>query len=355
LTCKVGEAEITATKAGGFAMRWLSRPLITAQADDGDVLIRTLPHYDLTRDVIPENGLTVPFAHQTSADDFSPLHDLVARTRHMLEESDNTQSFWREAAQADYAVALMAAEGDDILIDHDRRTLYIPDGGLDVEAIAKSPYFRAGFALHLLRGLRRIDQYLNGAHARGLDPLQTLLFERVASADAAAVMVATLWNLRLAQPGLWRHALGSTLGDIALRFTAHMDSARGTDHDAVLMGAMNDALLQWYRDTKRINMLDHRILEELDHATTRTGTDMLTRARIMLVTGLPDQDDSYLSGVTLATLSTSMCTRLPDPMNEAHLRHICHDSMTTIVNNVAFRDATLASLIFPDDDMNADV
>ena len=74
------------------------------------------------------------------------------------------------------------------------------------------------------------------------------------------------------------------------------------------------------------NRLDETVLEDL--ATLPDGT-------------------RYLQGLGEGILRDPFFAGLNDPINQTHLFHLIYDLEVVMVNNVPFRDARLARMIFP--------
>lgn len=257
------------------------------------------------------------------------------------------------AAQAGWHVGLANLGNSGFYLDPRERTLLLDHFGLAPMALGRSAYFRNALVTMLARALRDITHEENyGPLEMTFGPEDLLMIERVRAADCDAVTIMVAWELRGAGFGdVWRHLLGAPEGDMALIFTRALER----DPTAMFDGAaLAYAFRQWYADDSRVDGCDHQVLESLDvlllddeapHAHP-FGETRLTAAMIEELGTLPD-GTPYLAGMGAAILKDPFYAGLNDPINQTHLFHLMYDLEVTMVNNVPFRDAKLAALIFP--------
>ena len=86
-------------------------------------------------------------------------------------------------------------------------------------------------------------------------------------------------------------------------------------------------------------------METMDEAAL-FGKGRLTAVALEELGTLPD-GTRYLNGLGDSILRDPFFAGLTDPVNQTHLFHLIYDMEVVMVNNVPFRDAGLASKIFP--------
>ena len=241
-------------------------------------------------------------------------------------------------------------------LDIPEKFLLVDHFGLTGESLARSPYYRNTFILNVIRGLRDIAQEERfGAIERDYRPDSVLIMERVRAADSDTLSVAIAWELRAAGHGeIWRYLLGSEEGDMALTFQSSMDAQRSM---AVKHEVLAEVFCQWFEDDARINAVDHQTLETLDmilqwsqeerSSNNPFGTKILDGFTIEKFSCLPDRS-AYLNLLGDKIAGDPAFCDMYDPVNEAFLLQIMTDMDVKIVENVAFRDRSLAQKIFPD-------
>jgi hypothetical protein len=114
---------------------------------------------------------------------------------------------------------------------------------------------------------------------------------------------------------------------------------------------------QWYADESRVDGCDHETLESYDdillqHEGTHHpfGENRLSAEIIESMACLPD-GRCYLRGLGETILRDPFFAGLHDPVNQTHLFHLMYDMEVVMVNNVPFRDVSLARKIFPQGDL----
>lgn len=284
---------------------------------------------------------------------FTTPHEIMQWAVSALMHSPAACRMLDRAAQAGWHVGLANLGNAGFYMDSHERTLLLDHFGLAPMALGRSAYFRNALLTTLARALRDIMHEENyGALEMTFGPEDLLMIERVRAADCDTVTIMVGWELRGAGFGdVWRHLLGAPEGDMALIFTRALER----DPTAMFDGtALAYAFRQWYADDARVDGCDHQVLETLDelllggegpHAQP-FGETRLTAAMIEEMGSLPD-GTPYLAGMGGTILKDPFYAGLNDPINQTHLFHLMYDLEVTMVNNVPFRDARLAALIFP--------
>ncbi len=136
---------------------------------------------------------------------------------------------------------------------------------------------------------------------------------------------------------------------MAIVFTRFLER----DPGALFNGAaLAYAFRQWYADTARVDGVDHDTLERLDDILggmdqpASFGQNRLDETVLEDLATLPD-GTRYLQGLGEGILRDPFFAGLNDPINQTHLFHLIYDLEVVMVNNVPFRDARLARMIFP--------
>ncbi len=288
---------------------------------------------------------------------FSTPHEIMLWAVSALMHSPAASRMLERAAQTGWNLGLTNLGNAGFFMDTDERTLMLDHFGLSPVALGRSAYFRNALLTTLARALRDIVHEENyGPLEMTFGPEDLLMIERVRAADCDTVTIMVAWELRGAGFGdVWRHLLGAPEGDMALIFTRALER----DPTAMFDGAaLAYAFRQWYADDSRVDGCDHQVLETLDglllggiegHAQP-FGETRLTAAMIEEMGMLPD-GTPYLGGMGAAILKDPFYAGLNDPINQTHLFHLMYDLEVTMVNNVPFRDAKLAAMIFPTGDV----
>ena len=241
-------------------------------------------------------------------------------------------------------------QGMEYSIDTQDKTLSLDHEGLSGETLLTSEYFSNVVLIAMAKGLRDIwHEKRQGAFEQLFGPENMLTLERVRSADCDVIAILCAWELR--SEGLshvWRFMIGSDLGDIAMTFSSFLERNPSSHFNR---GAMLVAFNQWFECQDRINTCDHMTLNYIDEILLEEGADgfgnkVPTHICVELLSALPDKT-GYLQGMGKKILSEHKYAGLSDEMNQVHFYHIMRDMESTIVENVAFRDASLAAKIFP--------
>lgn len=238
-------------------------------------------------------------------------------------------------------------------IDPAARRIVLDSFSLADQALVGSVYFRNALLLNFVCALRDADHETRLTDAaRVYMPEHNLMIERVRAADTLVFAVQAAWEIRGAGfADLWRHFLGSPDGDMALVFTRYLERSPSALFDGT---ALAYAFRQWYADPARVAACDHATLEsfddlldaDLDTVAAPFGQAILQPRDVESLAVLPD-GIAYLAGLGGTILSDPFFAGMNDPINQTHLFHLMYDLEVTIVNNVPFRDKSLARSIFP--------
>lgn len=264
-----------------------------------------------------------------------------------------------EAAEDGWAIALADLGKDgDFFIDVPQKVMLISHFGMSEKALRASPYFGHCMQMNMVRALRDIwHEKRSGAFEKtyGLDDV--LMLERVRAADLEVIAVLSAWEIRCEgmndeAGNLWRHMIGSENGDMALAFS-NVLQAYVLDEDQGLCDALWAAFQSWFGGDTRINDVDHETLEHLDMMVqesdgepVRLGAKRLIAQGVEILSCLPDRR-AYLRGKGGEILSAPRFAGLESEINQSHYFQLRRDLGSVLVNNVAFRDQSLAAKIFP--------
>jgi hypothetical protein len=288
---------------------------------------------------------------------FTTAHEIMLWAVAALIHSPAASRMLERAAQAGWDVGLTNLDNAGFYMNIEERTLMLDHFALGPVALGRSAYFRNALLTTFARALRDIVHEENyGPLEATFGPEDFLMLERVRAADCDTVTVMVAWELRGAGFGdVWRHLLGAPEGDMALIFTRALERDPTAMFDGAALGY---AFRQWYADDSRVDGCDHQTLEILDnllldgdsYRAQPFGETRLTAAMIEEMGTLPD-GTPYLAGMGGAILKDPFYAGLNDPINQTHLFQLMYDMEVTMVNNVPFRDAKLAALIFPAGEM----
>jgi hypothetical protein len=265
-------------------------------------------------------------------------------------QSPTGRALWNRAAQQGWALGLADLKSNGFSIDFERRHVYLDHFALLPSALGRSAWFRNTLLTTLFRALRDIwHEPHTSALAVSCVAEDVLMLERIRAADCDTVTLLVCWELRGAGfSDLWRHMIGSEEGDMALIFTRHLER----DPSALFDGsALAYSFRQWHADENRGDSIDHDTLEAMDllmaEPTGGFGFRRLSAADIEAMATLPG-GICYLRGLGDTVRNDPFFAGLKDPINQTHLFHLIYDTQVVMLNNVPFRDAKLARLIFPD-------
>ena len=273
----------------------------------------------------------------------------------LMNDSPTARQLCNDAAESGWSVGLADLKNEGFFIDSEEHTILLDHFSLAPSAIGRSAFFRHVLLTTFIRALRDIwhDERL-GEIERDYQPEQILMIERVRAADCDTVTILCGWELRAAgHTEVWRHLLGSEEGDMAIIFSRFLER----DPGALFNGAaLAYAFRQWYADTGRVDAIDHDTLEALDDILQYAeqpdpfGQTRLDPQNLEDLSILPD-GTCYLSGLGGGIMRDPFFAGLNDEINQTHLFQMMYDMEVVMVNNVPFRDATLARLIFPSADI----
>lgn len=239
--------------------------------------------------------------------------------------------------------------GAGFTLDHSEKILRLDHFGLKASAIARSSHYSNTIALNLIKGLRRIWHAERGVDdGSSLRPESALMLARALAADCETVAILAAWEWRgagHAEP--WRVLLGSEEGDMAMAFTRALEKDPAGFYDGSILAR---AFCQWYADEARIGACDSAALAKLDvwlKENKKLGQAALAPGNVESAAALPG-GANYLSGMGGTICADPYFLDMHDPINEAHLFQIIHDSKAHIAGGVPFRDSALAARIFPD-------
>lgn len=261
------------------------------------------------------------------------------------------RSFACDARFEDWSIEFDDIEDGRHIADPQLRILIMPRFLPSAAALGRSPYMRHQFLAELCRGLRGIWNVSLGLRdPRDLTINDQVVWNRLQQADHDLLLLAMAWEMREAdQPDLWRHLIGSDLGDIAIAWTGLMERQPTPDLSLLLTRIFP----RWMECELVLNAVDHRTLEQLDHLLQTPGSGRpcgsrrLVASDLLRLSALPDEA-MYLRPFTEMLLGDSGAAHMPDPINEAHLLHLLQDLTVMRRVHAGFRDADLARRIFPD-------
>lgn len=286
---------------------------------------------------------------------FADRHAALLWAARMINHSPTARMLMDAAAQAGWSAGFSDLKNQGFCLDRDSRVILLDHFCLEPSALGRSGYFRHVMLTTFIRALREVwhEERLGGME-KIYAPEQILMLERVRAADCDTVAILCGWELRGAGfTDIWRYLLGSEEGDMAIVFTRFLER----DPGALFSGAaLAYAFRQWYADMSRADGVDHDTLEALDRLLEDSddhnpfGQKRLDAACLESLSILPD-GKCYLAGLGEGILRDPFFAGLGDPINQTHLFHLVYDMDVVMVNNVPFRDARLARMIFPQSEM----
>ncbi len=285
-------------------------------------------------------------------EDFIVDYDDVLRwSLSVLERSPSARQMLDEVCAKDWAVSFEDLRGGDYYIDVEQKLLVLNHNALDPAALGASLYFRNIVLVNLTKALRDIwQEKRHGGFERHYAPEHILFMERLRSADLDVLSILTAWELRSENyTDLWRHLIGSDIGDMAMMYSGHMDRDPSSAYNGQALQAV---FKQWYRDAGRIKACDHDALEYMDEILAVSddvnpfGKRRPGKMNIEMLSCLPDRT-AYLQGQGSEILADPLYIAVDEPINQSHLMHIMYDLEAVVVEDVAFRDEDLARKIFP--------
>lgn len=288
---------------------------------------------------------------------FETVQDILSWCTALVAESPAAAKMWTDAAEKGWNVGIADLRGGGFHLDIPAKRLILDHFSLSPAALGRSAYFRNTLLITLIRALRDIwHESRQAPFEAEYGPEDVLMLERVRAADGDTVTVLAVWELRGAgHAGIWRHMIGSAEGDMALTFARFLER----DPSSMWNGAaLAYAFRQWYTDESRVDCCDHETLESLDGLMAGTaelrpfGARPLDAAALESLAILPD-GTCYLAGLGDTVRRDPFFAGLRDEINQTHLFQIMYDMEVTMVNNIPFRDKTLARKFFPQGEMSS--
>lgn len=297
------------------------------------------------------DDIDVDFFENEDRADILDFGEILSWCLAVLNYSPSAALMLAEASDKSWQVAVEDLGGTDYIMDVEEKTVIIDSHGLDPAGLGQSHYFRNAMLLTLTKALRDIwQEHRHGGFDELYKPEHVILMERVRSADLDVLSVLVAWELRAAEYGdMWRHMIGSEIGDMAMIYSGHLER----DPSAQFNGqGLVAAFKQWFRDTKRLDSCDHDTLEYLDDVLSTSdvlnpfGMKKPSKMNVEILSCLPDKS-AYLQGQGQEILSNPIYASVDNAINQTHLFHIMYDLEAVIVEDVPFRDPSLARKIFP--------
>tara|TARA_R110001592_G_scaffold3525_12_gene19910 strand:+ start:11063 stop:12157 length:1095 start_codon:yes stop_codon:yes gene_type:complete len=299
------------------------------------------------------DNMPIDFFDYTQDLEIYDYKDVLKWCTSVLEQSPSARVMLGEAIEKDWMITLEDLRGGDYCLDVENKILVLDNNALVPSALIRSTYFRNITLVTLTKALRDIwQEKRHGGFDEDYAPAHVLLMERIRAADLDVIALLVGWELRSENsPEVWRHMIGSEIGDMAMAFSGHLErdpSAQFNGHGLLA------AFKQWFREAARVNRCDHDTLEYLDEVLATSdlinpfGQKTPGKMHIEILSCLPDKT-AYLQGQGAEMLSDPMYSSVDDDINQTHLFHIMHDLEAVVVENVPFRDPDLARKIFPVD------
>ncbi len=303
-----------------------------------------------------------------SEDDLMSVSDSKYRDKHTvlrwavqkLLGSPTARLLLQEAEKEGWSIMLDALDGPDFHMDVPQKLVILDNQNLSPSALVRSDYFKNSLLVTMIRALRDIwQEKRHGAFDEHYAPEHVLMLERIRAADLDVMSILVGWELRAVSSGdLWRHLIGSNDGDIAMRFSAHLE--RDPSSSLFTRKALFAAFQQWFNSDARVNACDHETLNYLDAVVQdhldgyqSFGDASLRAVDIEILSCLPDKT-AYLQGEGMDIMRNPKYAGLNDEINQAHFMQILYDLKVTLIQDVPFRDADLAMKIFPDGQFTPD-
>lgn len=279
--------------------------------------------------------------------------DVLRLCINILENSPSARTMLKEACAHDWMISLGDIGGGEYCIDVEQKTIVLDHNCLSPMALGSSPYFRNAIIVMIVKALRDVwQEKRHGGFEDLYAPEFILMMERIRAADLDVLATLVAWELRSEEyTDLWRHLLGSEIGDVAMAFSGHMERDPSSRFNNL---ALRAAFQQWFRDESRVVSCDRDALDYMDdileHSLLQNpfGRKRPAKINVEMLSCLPDKT-AYLQGFGAEILADPSYVSVDDEINQTHLFHIMHDLEATIVEGIAFRDADLARKFFPAD------
>lgn len=277
--------------------------------------------------------------------------DILSWAVTLLSASPTARLMLKEAQSNDWRIGLEDLDGPDFHLDVPEKLIILSNQGFEDIALGRSTYFCNMMIIGLIRALRDVWQEKRyGAFDENFGPEAVLTLERIRAADLDVIAVLVAWELRSEGNGdLWRHMLGGDDGDLAMRFSACLEREPASQFTNK---ALAKTFTQWFLSDERVNACDHETLDYLDSVIASAyhanpfGKQRVTPVTLERISCLPNKT-AYLQGLGQSLLSDPLYAGMNDEINQSHLMHLLYDLRVTYVQNVPFRDESLAAKIFP--------
>ena len=294
------------------------------------------------------------FLDDEECSDIRDYRDVLRWCTSILGYSPSARLMLKEVCEKDWKVTLEDLRGGDYCVDVEQKLVILDNNALEPEALAGSTYFKHVTLVTMIKALRDIwQEKRHGGFDEIYGPEHILLLERVRAADLDALAILVAWELREEEyPDIWKHVIGSDLGDMAMSFCGYIERDPTAQHNGQALVA---TFKQWFRDVKRIDGCDHDTLEYMDDVLVAAdtlnpfGKKRPTKLNVEILSCLPDKT-AYLQGLGGELLNDPVYSAVDNPINQTHLFHIMYDLEAYVIEDVPFRDAELARKIFPDED-----
>ncbi len=283
--------------------------------------------------------------------DFNKYYDIASWCVSMVGESPTAIALLKNAIKQGWQISFEDTINGSYVIDIEENVIYLDLQGLSPKSLTKSSYFRNMVLVSFLKSLRDIwHENKMSSLENYFSPENLLKLERYRNADIDTISIYMCWELRSAgYSEIWRHVLGSDLGDMAMIFTKYLERKPVSLYDGK---ALAYTFKNWFSCDNRVNECDHNALEIIDdilYASTEKnpfGSERLELEYIENLLLLPD-GSKYIHNLGREIISSPYYAGMNDSVNQTHLLHIIYDLEVTIVCGVPFQDASLAKKIFP--------
>jgi len=301
---------------------------------------------DLYQDIMEQD-----FFERADSFEIHDYKDILSWCISQLEGSPSAHAMLKEVCSNGWSITLDDLDGNDYVIDVAQKVLTLDNNSLVPAALGRSNYFRNVTLVTLVKALRDIwQEKRHGGFDELYSPDYVLMMERVRAADLCVLAVVVGWELRAEEyPDLWRHIIGSEIGDMAMIYAKSLER----DPISCFNGlALRVTFQNWYHDEARVNACDHDALEYMDDILASAnminpfGTKKPSKMNVEILSCLPDRS-AYLQGQGTEILLDPIYSAVDSDINQSHLLHIMNDLDVVIVEDVSFRDADLARKIFP--------
>ncbi|MCF8495659.1 MAG: hypothetical protein K9G62_03220 [Alphaproteobacteria bacterium] len=277
--------------------------------------------------------------------------NLIGQALGLIVNSPTTRHIIEDVLGDGWTVAIGECGGHDFRLDAGDKTILINNHGLSPGALRRSNYFLNALLVSLIRGLRDAwQEKRHGAFENHHNAQDILMLERLRAADCDVLSLLAAWELREnGFPSVWRHMIGSDIGDVAMAFSTVLERSLS---GFPIHTALRAAFAQWHHGAQRVNACDHETLDYLDSLLREDETpgavhsENLSPLKIESLSCLPDKT-AYLQGQGREILLDPLYAGLYDEVNQSHFAQVLHDMDAVYVQGIPFRSAALARMMFP--------